>query len=74
MIDHVAVKTSKALFEQTIRFYERALIPLGYKQIREIPSVAVGYGETMPDFWVFASDGHDHTAHVALRAKGSYIS
>jgi hypothetical protein len=72
MIDHVVVKASKALFDQTVDFYQKALTPTGYTKMRENPSVAVGFGETMPDFWVFASDNQSNTAHVALRAKGSY--
>ena len=73
MLDHACVKASKALFDQTVLFYEKALQPLGYKKMHEIPSVAAGFGEAMPDFWVFMSGDQSYPAHVALRANGLSI-
>lgn len=73
MLDHACVKASKGLFDQTVRFYEKALLPLGYKKMREIPSFAAGFGDAMPDFWVFMSGDQTYPAHVALRANGLSI-
>jgi len=73
MIDHACVKATAALFEETVKFYEKTLEPLGYKKMREIPSRAAGFGDVSPDFWVFASGDETHTAHIALKAKGSFF-
>jgi hypothetical protein len=74
MIDHAVVKTTAALFSATVKFYERALDPLGYKKLREIPNTACGFGDTVPDFWIFANQQGNEAAHVALRAKGVFFA
>lgn len=73
MIDHALVKTTPSLFNETIKFYEKALEPLGYKKIREIPDKACGFGEDKADFWVFANGKSGDTAHVAFKAPGKSI-
>jgi hypothetical protein len=70
MIDHAVVKATPALFADTVRFYELALEPLGYKKLRDVPNMASGFGDTTPDFWVFANGKDGDSVHVALRAKG----
>lgn len=70
MIDHAVLKTTPALFKELITFYERTLAPLGYKKMREIPDKAAGFGETSPDFWIFANGKGLDTGHIALRANG----
>jgi hypothetical protein len=70
MIDHAVVKATPALFSATVKFYELALEPLGYKKLRDVPNIASGFGDAMPDFWVFANGKDEDSAHIALRAKG----
>jgi len=74
MIDHVVVKTTPELLKPLITFYERALAPIGYQNMREIPGQACGFGDTKPDFWLMASGKGVDTAHVALGAKGALFS
>ncbi|KAF2794701.1 hypothetical protein K505DRAFT_360844 [Melanomma pulvis-pyrius CBS 109.77] len=69
MLDHAAIKTTPELFRETVEFYEKALEPLGYKKMREIPDKAAGFGEQTPDFWIFVTGDQVQSAHVALRAK-----
>jgi hypothetical protein len=73
MIDHAIVKTTPALFAATVKFYEAALAPLGYKKLRDVPNKASGFGEASPDFWVFANGKDGDSAHIALRAKGEFF-
>jgi len=68
MIDHVVLKATTASFKATVEFYEQALQSIGYKNLRAIPDRATGFGDTSPDFWIFAG-GDGEGAHVALRAK-----
>ncbi|KAF2096225.1 glyoxalase/bleomycin resistance protein/dioxygenase [Rhizodiscina lignyota] len=69
MIDHAVVGTTPALFATTVKFYEKALAPLAYKKISEMPDKACGFGSAAPDFWVFANGQSDTPSHVALRAE-----
>jgi hypothetical protein len=69
MIDHVVIRATSASFEKTVELYEKALAPIGYKKLHEIPSTAAGFGEEAPEFWVFAAP-EAAPSHVALRAKG----
>ena len=51
MLDHVSLPVSK--LEQSKRFYEEALSPLGYELIMEHHISGVGFGESAkPDFWI----------------------
>jgi hypothetical protein len=74
MIDHAVVKTTSAVFGKTVQFYKLALAPLGYKQLRDIPDQASGFGDTTPDFWIMANGKDGESSHVALRAKGVFSS
>jgi catechol 2,3-dioxygenase-like lactoylglutathione lyase family enzyme len=51
VLDHVSLPVSK--LEQSKRFYEEALSPLGYELIMEHHISGVGFGESAkPDFWI----------------------
>jgi catechol 2,3-dioxygenase-like lactoylglutathione lyase family enzyme len=51
VLDHVGVHVSD--FEQSKRFYEQALSPLGYELIMEPSVSAAGFGRWgKPDFWI----------------------
>jgi hypothetical protein len=72
MIDHILVKTTSAIFSETVDFYEQALAPIGYKKLREIPNQACGFGDSSPDYWVAIGQKEGEVAHVALSAKGLF--
>src|SRR5262245_24730134 len=72
MIDHCGVKVSDPVKSRT--FYDKALAPLGYEVLREIPKqftgglVILGYGVApKPDFWVAQGQPREKV-HVAFRA------
>jgi catechol 2,3-dioxygenase-like lactoylglutathione lyase family enzyme len=65
-IDHVNLNVRD--YEQSKRFYEQALAPLGYQLVMEY-GPAGGFGEGgKPDFWV-TQRGEPTIAHVAIAAK-----
>src|SRR5258708_7317901 len=73
MIDHTSLHVSNP--EKSRQFYERALAPLGYRVLVEIPTehtggpVVIGYGEPpKPDFWT-AEGAPTDRLHVAFCAK-----
>jgi catechol 2,3-dioxygenase-like lactoylglutathione lyase family enzyme len=66
MLDHVGIPVSD--FEQSKRFYEQALSPLGYGLIIEPRRGAAGLGRLgKPDFWVFQGEP-GRAVHVAFAA------
>ncbi len=66
MLDHVGIPVSD--FEQSKRFYEQALSPLGYRLIMEPRSGVAGLGRLgKPDFWVFRGEPTS-AVHVAFAA------
>ena len=72
MIDHCGVKVSDPV--RSREFYSKALAPLGYAVLREIPKeytgglVILGYGvPPKPDFWV-AQGTPLEPLHIAFRA------
>ncbi len=75
MIDHVGFPISD--YERSKRFYERALAPLGYTLVMEVPSEvaasgapAAGFGaDGKPDFWIGGEGGLGGVLHVAILAK-----
>ena len=67
MIDHVVIKTTAALFDETVKLYETALAPLGFTKLRQIGENAAGFGAQKPELWVFAAP-EAHSTHLALRA------
>jgi catechol 2,3-dioxygenase-like lactoylglutathione lyase family enzyme len=67
MIDHTGIGVSD--FERSKAFYEKALEPLGYHVIMEIPAVGAGFGiPPKPDFWVSSGAPQVPPVHVAFRA------
>ena len=74
MIDHTSLTVSDP--ERSRRFYEKALAPLGYQVLMEIPKeftggrVVLGYGAPpKPDFWTANGTPNEPRIHVAFRAE-----
>jgi len=73
MIDHLKLFVGDA--ERSRGFYERALAPLGYSLIMEVPQtggghVAAGFGaDGKPDFWIGDEGGLNRSVHIAIAAK-----
>ena len=72
MLHHVSVGVSNV--ERAARFYDAALIALGYKRVMEFMPSAIAYGERGPELWIqlphnrqAASVGNG--VHIALNAK-----
>jgi catechol 2,3-dioxygenase-like lactoylglutathione lyase family enzyme len=73
MIDHTGFNTSDP--KKSREFYERALAPLGYRVLMEVPTahtggkVVLGYGAPpKPDFWVAEGTPNEPRLHIAFRA------
>lgn len=73
MIDHIGIDVSD--FERSKAFYQRALAPLGYTLLMEVPASltghcdVAGFGEApKPDFWINRGTATRPAVHVALRA------
>jgi catechol 2,3-dioxygenase-like lactoylglutathione lyase family enzyme len=75
MIDHVGFPVSD--FMRAKAFYEKALAPLGYALIMDVPgeqteskSPAAGFGRSgKPDFWIGGEGGLRGQVHIALVAN-----
>ncbi|MBR0773767.1 VOC family protein [Bradyrhizobium diazoefficiens] len=74
MIDHMGFSVSD--YERAKAFYAKALAPLGYSLIMEVPaertghSAAAGFGAGgKPDFWFGAGGAMNKPMHVAILAK-----
>ena len=74
MIDHAGLKVSNPNMSRV--FYEKALAPLGYKMMMEIPKeytdglVVLGFGvPPKPDFWVSEGEPNSPRIHIAFRAE-----
>lgn len=74
MIDHTGLNVSDPAKSRT--FYDKALAPLGYKCLMEIPTeytggtVVLGYGEPgKADFWVSEGTPNHPPIHMAFRAQ-----
>ncbi len=73
MIDHMGIHVSDP--KKSIDFYEKALAPLGYTKLMEIPTehtggkIVVGMGVApKPDFWLAEGAPEAPPLHVAFRA------
>jgi catechol 2,3-dioxygenase-like lactoylglutathione lyase family enzyme len=73
MIDHTGLQVSKPAVSRD--FYTRALAPLGYSVLMEIPKehtggiVVLGFGVApKPDFWLAEGAPNQPRVHVAFRA------
>lgn len=75
MIDHVGFPIAD--YEKSKAFYAKALAPLGYVLVMEVPGdangsgfPAAGFGENgKPDFWIGGEGGLSKPLHVAILAK-----
>lgn len=73
MIDHTGLQVSDPSVSRA--FYEKALAPLGYRVIMEVPKehtggiVVLGMGvPPKPDFWVAEGAPNTPRLHIAFRA------
>ena len=67
MLDHVSLPVSN--LEQSKRFYEEALSPLGYELIMEHHISGVGFGQSgKPDFWI-RQGAPGAAVHVAFASE-----
>jgi catechol 2,3-dioxygenase-like lactoylglutathione lyase family enzyme len=79
MLDHTGVSVSDG--PRSLRFYEQALAPLGYKVLMEIPreftggTMVLGMGvPPKPDFWVNEGGPPPRPhVHVAFRAESRAV-
>ena len=74
MIDHTGLTISDP--DKSRSFYDRALAPLGYSLLKEIPkeftggAFVAGYGVApKPDFWIAQGTPNEPRVHIAFRAK-----
>jgi catechol 2,3-dioxygenase-like lactoylglutathione lyase family enzyme len=73
MIDHVGFPVSD--YARSKVFYEKALAPLGYTLIKEVPqnqydAKAAGFGANgKPDFWIGGEGGLNKPLHIAIATK-----
>lgn len=52
-IHHIGITVPKERFDETVKFYEAALKPLGYRVMMQPVEGVVGLGNTMvPDMWI----------------------
>lgn len=78
MIDHTGVTVSN--FGQSKAFYEKALEPIGYVLMMELPASVTGgtdvagFGEPpKPDFWIASGAPNKPPVHVAFRVSSRAI-
>jgi catechol 2,3-dioxygenase-like lactoylglutathione lyase family enzyme len=75
MIDHIGFSVSD--YERAKDFYTKALAPLGYAVVREVPAdqtesgfAAAGFGAAgKPDFWIAGEGKLEKPVHIAITAK-----
>lgn len=67
MIDHLGINAAD--MDAATAFYDRVLGVLGHRRLMDF-GVAVGYGTTMPVFWISTFDGvgPNREVHVAFQA------
>jgi catechol 2,3-dioxygenase-like lactoylglutathione lyase family enzyme len=72
MIDHTGVGVSD--FHKSKTFYLKALAPLGYQLLKELPTNIAPQGVAglgvppFPDFWVTGGQSNPSSRHIAFRA------
>jgi catechol 2,3-dioxygenase-like lactoylglutathione lyase family enzyme len=78
MIDHTGFTVRD--FAKSKAFYEKALAPLGYAVIMELPASATGHGDVAglgvppkPDFWIAGGQPSEPRIHIAFRAESREI-
>jgi catechol 2,3-dioxygenase-like lactoylglutathione lyase family enzyme len=72
MIDHTGVTVSD--FAASKAFYEKALAPIGYAKLMELPASVTGHTDVAgfgeppkPDFWISRGNPNQPPVHVAFR-------
>lgn len=77
MIDHTGIQVSDPARSRT--FYDKALAPLGYEMLNEVPkeytggAAVYGYGiHPKPDFWVAEGSPNQPRIHIAFRADNRH--
>jgi len=72
MIDHTGVTVSD--FTASKAFYEKALAPIGYAKLMELPASVTGHTDVAgfgeppkPDFWISRGNPNQPPIHVAFR-------
>ena len=78
MIDHTGIDIADPVASR--RFYEAALVPLGYRTIMEVPpevtggAVVLGLGvPPKPDFWLHQGTPQTPRMHIAFRADSRAV-
>ena len=74
MLDHIGISISN--YEVSKAFYIKALAPLGYQLLMEVPKEITGnqsyggFGEPpKPDFWIGSGKPNQPPIHIAFRAN-----
>ncbi len=74
MIDHIGISVSSFATSKT--FYTRALSPIGYALLMELPATVTGshdvagFGEPpKPDFWISSGTPNLPPIHIAFRVN-----
>ena len=67
-LDHLVILVPQDKFDDCVRWYSKALEPLGYTKQQEYPGKAVGFG----DFWLGSSTEKSIGIgqHFAFKGKG----
>jgi catechol 2,3-dioxygenase-like lactoylglutathione lyase family enzyme len=72
MIDHTGVVVSD--YAKSKAFYEKALAPIGYVLMMEIPAAVTGHADVAgfgeppkPDFWISSGMANKPPIHIAFR-------
>lgn len=67
MLDHVGLQCAD--LAASAAFYDKVLAPLGLRRMMDY-KVALGYGDTFPDFWIgeFTSGEGFRESHIAFKA------
>jgi catechol 2,3-dioxygenase-like lactoylglutathione lyase family enzyme len=78
VIDHTGVSVSD--YRRSLEFYRRALAPLGYALIAELPKEVTGgvgvagFGvPPKPDFWVAEGEPNKPHVHIAFTASSRAV-
>lgn len=78
MIDHTGIGVSD--FDKSKAFYSKALAPIGYALMLEIPAAVTGrsdvagFGEApKADFWISGGGANNPPIHIAFRVKSRAI-
>jgi catechol 2,3-dioxygenase-like lactoylglutathione lyase family enzyme len=74
MIDHTGVAVSD--YARSKAFYEKALAPIGYALMMEIPASVTGHTDVAgfgepptPDFWISSGTPNRPPVHIAFRVS-----